>query len=82
MAGALAGRKPVASTPINRQLSQQRRFLTIETRLDDYKRIRRVHGGTINDVILATLTGGLRVADDPHGVDVGDEDDQDHRRCR
>lgn len=60
VAGALAGRKPVASSPINKPLSQQRRFLTIHTQLDDYKRIRRVHGGTINDVILATLTGGLR----------------------
>ena len=60
VAGALAGRKPVASSPINRPLSQQRRFLTIHTQLDDYKRIRRIHGGTINDVILATLTGGLR----------------------
>ena len=60
VAGALAGRKPVASSPINRRLSQQRRFLSIETQLDDYKRIRRVHGGTINDVILATITGGLR----------------------
>jgi diacylglycerol O-acyltransferase len=58
--GALAGRKPIASSPINRPLSQQRRFLTIHTQLDDYKRIRRVHGGTINDVILATVTGGLR----------------------
>ncbi len=60
VAGALAGRKPVESSPINRRLSQQRRFLSIETKLDDYKRIRRVHGGTINDVILATITGGLR----------------------
>ena len=60
VAGALTGRKPVASSPINRRLSQQRRFLSIETQLDDYKRIRRVHGGTINDVILATITGGLR----------------------
>jgi diacylglycerol O-acyltransferase len=60
VAGALAGRKPVSSSPISRPLSQQRRFLTIHTQLDDYKRIRRVHGGTINDVILATLTGGLR----------------------
>ncbi|QIK74133.1 WS/DGAT/MGAT family O-acyltransferase [Nocardioides piscis] len=60
LTGALAGRKPVASSPLNRRLSQQRRFLSIHTELDDYKRIRRVHGGTINDVILATITGGLR----------------------
>ncbi len=60
LAGALAGRKPLVSSPINRRLSQQRRFLAIRTELDDYRRIRRVHGGTINDVILATVTGALR----------------------
>jgi diacylglycerol O-acyltransferase / wax synthase len=30
------------------------------TSLDDYKRIRKTHGGTINDVVLATVAGALR----------------------
>ena len=32
----------------------------VETALADYRTIRDAHGGTINDVILATLTGALR----------------------
>lgn len=60
VAGALAGRRPVNETPINRRLSQQRRFVAVRTELADYQRIRRVHGGTVNDVILATITGALR----------------------
>jgi diacylglycerol O-acyltransferase len=60
LAGALAGRRPVPRTPINTRLSEQRRFVTVRTSLDDYRRVRRFHGGTVNDVILATLTGALR----------------------
>ena len=60
VANALAGRGPVHSTPVHRRLSQQRRFLALRTSLSDYRAIREVHGGTVNDVILATLAGGLR----------------------
>lgn len=60
VANALAGRGPVHSTPVHRRLSQQRRFVTVSTDLSDYRAIREVHGGTVNDVILATLAGGLR----------------------
>jgi WS/DGAT/MGAT family acyltransferase len=30
------------------------------TELDDYKRVRKEHGGTVNDVVLATVAGALR----------------------
>jgi WS/DGAT/MGAT family acyltransferase len=30
------------------------------TDLDDYKRVRKSHGGTVNDVVLATVAGALR----------------------
>ena len=60
VAGALAGRGPAHATPVHRKLSQQRRFLAVPTELADYRRIRQVHGGTVNDVILATIAGGLR----------------------
>ena len=56
----LAGRRPVGEGPFSGQLSQQRRVVVVDSRLDDYRRIREVHGGTVNDVILATVTGGLR----------------------
>ena len=60
VANALAGRGPIHSTPVHRRLSQQRRFVAVRTELADYRHIREVHGGTVNDVILATLAGALR----------------------
>ncbi|MDN5892766.1 MAG: wax ester/triacylglycerol synthase family O-acyltransferase [Nocardioides sp.] len=57
---ALANRRPTPDSPISAELSEQRRFVAVGTRLDDYRQIRDVHGGSINDVVLATLTGALR----------------------
>lgn len=54
------GPRMVADSPLQAQLSQQRRFHTVRTSLDDYRKIRRFHGGTVNDVVLATVTGALR----------------------
>ncbi len=59
VAGALTGRRPDRDV-VTGPLSQQRRIVTLETRLADYRRIRATHGGTVNDVILATIAGGLR----------------------
>jgi diacylglycerol O-acyltransferase len=56
----LPRRRPVPESPLQVQLSQQRRYLTVRTSLEDYRAIRRFHGGTVNDVVLATLTGALR----------------------
>jgi diacylglycerol O-acyltransferase / wax synthase len=47
-------------TPSQAQLSEQRRFVTVRTDLQDYRKVRREHGGTVNDVILATIAGGVR----------------------
>jgi diacylglycerol O-acyltransferase / wax synthase len=57
---ALPGRRSALDSPVNATLSEQRRFVTVASALEDYRRVRRVHGGTVNDVILATITGGLR----------------------
>jgi len=60
VANALANRRPELETPINRPLSQQRRVVTVASDLADYRRVRDAHGGTVNDVVLATITGALR----------------------
>jgi diacylglycerol O-acyltransferase / wax synthase len=60
IAGALTNRRPVGTHPLLGQLSQQRRLVTVRTELSDYLEVRREHGGTVNDVILATVTGALR----------------------
>jgi WS/DGAT/MGAT family acyltransferase len=47
--------------PLNATIGEQRRFGMAATSLDDYKRVRKTHGGTVNDVVLATVAGALRV---------------------
>ncbi|MBV9487479.1 MAG: wax ester/triacylglycerol synthase family O-acyltransferase [Frankiaceae bacterium] len=47
-------------SPLNADIGEQRRFGMAATSLDDYKRIRKTHGGTINDVVLAVVAGALR----------------------
>jgi diacylglycerol O-acyltransferase len=60
LAEAVANRRFVPETPISARLSEQRRFVTVSTALDDLRTVRRFHGGTVNDVILATITGAMR----------------------
>lgn len=48
------------TSPLNAVIGEQRRYGIARTDLDDYKRIRKAHGGTINDVVLATVTGAIR----------------------
>ncbi|HEY0952241.1 wax ester/triacylglycerol synthase family O-acyltransferase [Nocardioides sp.] len=57
---ALANRTPSADSPIIGPLSQQRRVVAVRTDLADYRLVREAHGGTVNDVVLATVTGALR----------------------
>ncbi|HEX6150613.1 wax ester/triacylglycerol synthase family O-acyltransferase [Nocardioides sp.] len=60
VAEALANRRPAPVSPIAGELSRQRRVVTVRTDLADYRTIREAHGGTVNDVILATVAGALR----------------------
>jgi WS/DGAT/MGAT family acyltransferase len=48
------------SSPLNVDIGEQRRFGMAKSELDDYKRVRKAHGGTVNDVVLATVAGALR----------------------
>jgi WS/DGAT/MGAT family acyltransferase len=48
-------------SPLNAEIGEQRRFGMAATTLDDYKRIRKSHGGTVNDVVLAVVAGALRI---------------------
>ena len=60
IAGELANRRSTPESPFNIEPSAQRRVVLVRTSLKDYRKIRRVHGGTVNDVILATLSGAIR----------------------
>ena len=57
---ALTNRLASPDSPISAPLSEQRRFLTVSTSLEDYRKVRKEHGGSVNDVVLATVTGALR----------------------
>ena len=48
------------SSPLNVTIGEQRRFGMAATELDEYKRVRKSHGGTVNDVVLATVAGAIR----------------------
>ncbi|HYH34872.1 MAG TPA: wax ester/triacylglycerol synthase family O-acyltransferase [Nocardioides sp.] len=60
VAGALSNRLPAPESPLAGDLSRQRRVVTVRTDLDDHRRVRDACGGSVNDVILATVTGAVR----------------------
>src|SRR5690606_8279151 len=47
-------------SPLNARTSRQRRFDVVATDLEDYRKIRRRFDCSINDTILAVVTGALR----------------------
>ena len=57
---AWAGLNPAPSTPLNVPIGPHRRFVTIRSELSDFKRIKDAFGGTVNDVVLTVVAGGLR----------------------
>ena len=57
---ALAVARPTASSPLNVPIGEQRRFATVDLRLDDLKKVRASLGGTVNDTVLAVVAGALR----------------------
>src|SRR5512133_64694 len=59
-ADALLGQRPAADSPFAGVVSEQRRFATVVASLDDLKAVRQEHHHTINDVVLAMISGGLR----------------------
>jgi diacylglycerol O-acyltransferase len=60
LAAARTAARPAPDSPLNAVIGEQRRFGTARTELEDYKTVRKAHGGTVNDVVLATIAGALR----------------------
>ena len=60
LAAARSASRPAPANPLNAPIGKQRRYGTSAGPLDDYKAIRKEHGGTVNDVVLAVVTGALR----------------------
>ena len=57
---AWAGLNRTPETPLNRTIGPHRRFAVVRSRLDDFKAVKDALGGTVNDVVLAVVAGGLR----------------------
>jgi WS/DGAT/MGAT family acyltransferase len=51
---------PAPNSPLNAPVGRQRRVAVARAELDDVKRMRKSHGGTVNDVLLTVVTGALR----------------------
>jgi diacylglycerol O-acyltransferase / wax synthase len=51
--------KPAPKVPFNTEIGPERDYCWTAARLDDFKRIKNVLGGTVNDVTLAVAAGAL-----------------------
>jgi len=56
----IGGSAPATRGVLSAELSRHRRFASLATNLDDFRTVRDEHGGTVNDVILAAIAGGIR----------------------
>jgi diacylglycerol O-acyltransferase len=61
--------RPLPSTPFNAPIHPKRDFAWVELPLDEVKAVRSQLGGTINDLVLAILSGGLARYMARHGSD-------------
>ncbi|HEX8690345.1 MAG TPA: wax ester/triacylglycerol synthase family O-acyltransferase [Solirubrobacterales bacterium] len=46
-------------TPFNVEIGSHRRLAFVRADLEDFKRVKNAHGGTVNDVVLSVVTGAL-----------------------
>ena len=51
---------PAPDVPLNQEIGPYRRFVWARSELATFKRIKDSLGGTVNDVVLAVVTGALR----------------------
>ena len=57
---AWAGLNPAPDTPLNVPIGPHRRLVLIRSELAEFKLIKDAFGGTVNDVVLTVVAGGLR----------------------
>jgi len=55
-----AGLNPAPETPLNVEIGPHRRYEVVRTSLDDFKVVKNAFSGTVNDVVLAVVSGALR----------------------
>ena len=57
---ALSGLRPAPSSLFNAPIGPHRRFTWVRGDLSQFKAVKNALGGTVNDVVLAAVAGGLR----------------------
>jgi diacylglycerol O-acyltransferase / wax synthase len=55
-----AGLNPAPATPLNVEIGPHRRYRVVRGDLRDFKLVKNAFGGTVNDVVLAVVSGALR----------------------
>jgi WS/DGAT/MGAT family acyltransferase len=55
-----AGLNPAPDIPLNVPIGPHRRLARVRAQLEDFKLVKNTFGGTVNDVVLAVVAGGLR----------------------
>ena len=71
-AAGVAGAPP---SPLNVRIGSHRRFAWVDADLERFKAIKTALGGTVNDAVLAAVTGALRAflirrGRDPEGIEL------------
>lgn len=56
---AIVGLNPVPLTPLNVQIGPHRRYAWVDADLAEFKQIKNHVGGTVNDVVLAVVSGAV-----------------------
>jgi diacylglycerol O-acyltransferase / wax synthase len=51
---------PAPDVPLNHEIGPHRRYVWARSELQTFKRIKDTFGGTVNDVVLAAVTGSIR----------------------
>jgi diacylglycerol O-acyltransferase / wax synthase len=51
---------PAPDVPLNGPVGSHRRFQWVRSDLDQFKRVKSVLGGTVNDVVVAVVSGAMR----------------------
>jgi WS/DGAT/MGAT family acyltransferase len=54
-----AGLNPAPDTPLNVEIGPHRRYSIVRQELGEYKEVKDALGGTVNDVVLAVVSGAL-----------------------
>ncbi len=55
-----AGRNPDPKSPLNTKAGPHQRLASVRADLDEFREIKNSLGGTVNDIVLAVVTGALR----------------------